>query len=108
MTNTPSLTAYRFRVVLGNPDDDDSLIEHHVTAFGRDIQQVERLFADRKWGSTQDRPITAAAGAAYYALTRKGWFDGSFDDFEAAYIEVAADEPAAVSIRPTERVPTPA
>lgn len=108
MATPPTLTAYRFKVVLGDPEDDATWTEFNVTAFGRDIQQVERLFADRKWGTTTDRPVTAATAAAYYALTRGGKFAGSFDDFENAYIEVQAAENAVVTIRPTEAGHMPA
>ena len=104
--NTPSLTAYRFKVILGNPDDPSTLIEHDVTAYGRDIQKVEALFADRKYGPTEARPITAAVAAVYFACLRTGVFAGTFDDFEKAYVEVSGDEP--VKVFPTEPEPVPA
>jgi hypothetical protein len=100
---TPSLTAYRFTVAMGDPDDPTFL---EVTAFGRDIQKVEALFAERKWGSAQDRPMTAAVAAAYFAAVRTGKYDGEYDAFDAAYLEVVASDP--VKVGPTERAPVPA
>lgn len=106
MPATPSLTAYRFGVTLGDPAEPDTLETLEVTAFGRDIQKVEALFAERKWGTAQDRPMTATVAAVYYALTRSGKYSGSFDDFESTYVEVT--DGGAQRINPTERDPMPA
>lgn len=100
---TPSLTAYRFVVLLGDPDAPEAI---EVTAFGRDIQKVESLFAERRWGTADQRPMTAAVAAAYFAAIRTGKYSGEFDEFEAAYLEVTASDP--VKLTPTEREPGPA
>lgn len=104
--NTPSLTAYRFTVVLGDPGDPATLRALDVTAYGRDIQKVEALFGERKWGAVDARPITAAVAACYFALLRTGEFAGTFDAFEAAYLEVSSEEP--VKVFPTEAEAVPA
>lgn len=99
MGSPPKLTTYRFRAILGNPEDPDSLVELEVLGVGRDVQQAERLFADRKWGETASRPATAAAAVSYFALQRSGKFTGSFDEFEAQYLSIEPVE--AVVATPT-------
>ena len=103
---TPRLTTYKFRVVLGNPDHPDTLTELVVHGVGRDVQQAETLFAQRSWGKTTDRPMTSAAVIAWAGLKRTGQFTGTYDEFEAAYLEVAPVEE--VTAIPTEPAPEPA
>lgn len=100
MSATPKLTTYKFRVLSGTPEDP---VEHHVASIGRDIQKVEQLFADRKWGGTDSRPMTAAAATAYFAMMRAGQYSGTWADFEEFYLAVEPEEP--VTVTPTGPVP---
>lgn len=78
----------RFRVILGNPDDESSWNAIDVQTIGADFQRVESHMQTHKLGSMQDMPLTGTALAAYYALCRAGRFDGEFDAFESAYLEI--------------------
>jgi hypothetical protein len=102
MAKTPHLNAYPFTVVLGDPENPEI---HEVIAYGRDMQKVESLFADRRWGAVSDRPITGAVAAAYFACMRSGVYAGTFDQFEAAHLEVQGGEP--IKVFPTDRAPLP-
>lgn len=95
--SAPKLTTYKFRVLSGSVEDP---AEHLVQSIGRDIQRVEALFADRKWGETASRPMTAAAATAYFAMLRSGQFRGTWAEFEDFYLAVEPVEP--VTATPTE------
>jgi len=99
----PKLTLYKFHVFGGDADDPTS---YEVAAFGRDITKTEAEFANRRWGSTTDRPLTSAAMIAYFALYRTGAFKGKWEDFEAWYLSVEPGEE--VSANPTEAGQEPA
>lgn len=102
-TTPPRLTTYKFRVALGNPEDPTI---HTVLAVGRDVQQAEKLFAQRGWGKTDARPMTSAAAVAWAALVRTGQYASDFDTFENQYLAVEPEEP--VNVTPTEAAPAPA
>lgn len=99
----PRLTTYKFRVVLGSAEDPKT---ETVLAVGRDVQQAEKLFAQRGWGKTESRPMTSAAAVAWAALIRTGKFHGDFDAFESEYLAVEPEE--SVAVTPTEAAPAPA
>lgn len=103
MATTPTLTTYKFRVAFGDADNPTT---HHVLAVGRDVQQAEKVFAQRNWGKTDARPMTSAAVVAWAALTRMGAYHSDFDTFEAEYLEVVPEE--SVTVTPTEAAPDPA
>jgi hypothetical protein len=102
MTTPPRFTRHRFTVVLGDPEADE-VTEHHVIAIGADVQRVETLFADKGWGDMAKRPIASASALAYFALRRAGGFEGSFDDFQNAYIEVRPE--GTQTVNPTDAAP---
>lgn len=96
----PKLTTYKFRVFGGSEDEP---AEFEVHGVGRDVQKAESLFADKGWGSTQTRPMTSAAAVSYFAMLRRGEFEGTWDEFESWYLSI---EPLdTVTERPT--VPEP-
>jgi hypothetical protein len=103
MSTPPRFTRHRFTVVLGDPDDDATVSEIPVIAIGADVQRVETLFSDRGWGDMAKRPIASASALAYFALHRAGGFDGTFDDFQSAYIEVRPE--GSVPVNPTDAAP---
>lgn len=104
MANTPPrLTTYKFQVALG---DAENPTLHTVLSVGRDIQQAEKLFAQRGWGKTDSRPMTSAAAVAWAALVRTGKFSGDFDSFEEQYLSVEPED--SVTVTPTEAAPAPA
>lgn len=103
MANTPRLTTYRFRVALGDAENPDV---HKVLAVGRDVQQAEKLFAQRGWGKTENRPMTSAAAVAWAALSRMGKYSADFDTFESEYLEVVPED--MVQVNPTEAAAAPA
>lgn len=98
--STPRLTTFRFRVWMGNPDNPEEFIIHGV---GRDVQKTEEFFADKGWGNTTSRPMTAAAVTTYFALRRAKRFTGSWEEFEESYLSVEPVE--SVQASPTEAAP---
>lgn len=90
--NTVTLSSPQLRVVLGNPADPDTWAEVEVQTMTRDLAAAETLFGQRKWGKVADHSIKFLAAAAYYALRRTGQVDGSWDDFDASWIEVTEVE----------------
>jgi len=102
---TPRLQNPRLTIVLGDVEDESTWEEHQVQTLGRDWQAVEEQFGRRKWGPISSRNITAQAMLGYYALRRTGRIPAGFtwEDFEAAYLEVANAELENVS--PTEPAP---
>ena len=103
MSQAPKLTTYRFRVYAGDPED-PQVFEIH--GFGRDVQRAEQLFAERHWGPTTDRPMTAAAAVSYFAMSRTGQFAGKWEDFESWYLSIEPD--STVTAVPTDAGPVPA
>jgi hypothetical protein len=103
MANTPHLTTYKFRVSMGDEENPEVFLIHAV---GRDVQQAEKLFAQRNWGATTSRPMTSAAAVAWASLTRTGRYSEDFDTFETEYLEVVPEE--TVTVTPTEPAPAPA
>ena len=101
--SAPRLTTYTFEVFGGDPESPAQFTVHSV---GRDVQRVETAFADKRWGATQDRPMTAAAMASYYAMMRTGQFSGTWDQFEAWYLSVQPLEP--INADPTDAGPVTA
>ena len=99
----PKLTTYQFRVFGGDADDPT---EYEVLAVGRDITRTEQAFAERRWGTTTDRPLTSAAMIAYFALYRTGRFTGKWEDFDAWYLGVEPGEE--LTANPTEAGLAPA
>lgn len=97
MSTPPKLTTYRFRVFMGDPDDPTETVVHGV---GRDVQRAEQFFADKGWGQTTSRPMTSAAVVSYFGLKRTGKFDGTWEEFEDAYLSIEPVE--AVTATPTE------
>lgn len=100
---TPKLTTYRFRVWFGDTENEETQHPELVHAVGRDVQKAEEFFAQKGWGSTQNRPMTAAAVTAYFGLQRTGRFPGSWDEFEAQYLAVEPVE--TVTATPSEPAP---
>lgn len=98
--NVPKLTTYRFRVWMGDAENPDELVIHAV---GRDVQKAEEFFADKGWGSTTARPMTAAAVTAFFGLKRSGRFAGKWEEFEEQYLSVEPIE--TVTANPTQAEP---
>jgi hypothetical protein len=93
MTGRPiTLRSPRYRVVLGDVDEPDTWVELEAQAITRDLQAAETLFARHKWGKPSDQAIKLTSVAAYYALRRTGQITGSWDEFEASYLEVSEAE----------------
>lgn len=88
--SAPRLTTYKFIVIGGTADHPE---EHEIETVGRDVQRVEATFADKRWGATQDRPMTTAAMVCYFAMLRAGQFSGTWDAFENWYLSVQPLEP---------------
>lgn len=101
------LSSPRFRVVLGDVDDEASWQELRVQAIGRDLQAAETLFHRRKWGPAQSQAIKFQAAAAYYALRRTGAIEGEWEAFEAGYLEVGEDDESGDGSGDDEVGPTP-
>jgi hypothetical protein len=94
-----TLSSPRYRVILGDPEQPDTWRALEVQAITRDMQGAEELFARHKWGKPQDQPIRMVAVSAYLALRRSGQIEGSWDDFDAAYLDV--DQVSVDAIPPT-------
>lgn len=82
------LSSPRLLVILGNPDDPDSWSSVEVQTIGRDTTAAETLFGVKKFGRTMDHPVLSLTAIAYYGLLRTGRFQGSWEDFESAYVEI--------------------
>lgn len=106
MAGTPKLTTYRFRVWFGDPENEENQRELVVHGVGRDVQKAEEFFASKGWGSTQSRPMTAAAVTAYFGLQRSGRYPGTWEEFEAEYLAVEPID--TVTATPTDPAPVPA
>ena len=100
MSKPVTLTSPRYRVVLGDPDDEATWQEVEVQALTRDIQHAEQMFVQRRWGKPADQPVKITAVAAYCALLRKGLISGTWEEFEQSYLEVG--EAGSDEIPPTE------
>jgi hypothetical protein len=106
MSKTITLSSPRYRVVVGDWDDETTWRELEVQSLGRDLQMAESLFARHKdWGRPTENAIKLQAVAAFYALRRTGQVDGSWDAFESAYLEVT--EAGQEVVGPTEPGPEP-
>jgi hypothetical protein len=99
MSKPVTLQSPRYRVVVGDPAETDTWQELEVQALTRDLASAETLFAKRKWGSPSEHPIKLTAVSAYMALLRTGQVEGSWDAFEAQYLEVT--EAGADTVGPT-------
>lgn len=85
----PTLNSPTLRVVLGDWADESTWTDHEVKVIGRDMQMAEQLFARHKpWGKAIDSPIKFQAVMAFYAIKRAAGYTGSWDQFEAEYLEV--------------------
>lgn len=102
MSGPVKLSSPRYRVVLGDPADPASWAEFDVQSMTRDIAAAEALFARHKWGKTIDSPIKLTEACAFYALTRSGEISGSWEAFDARFIEVAQVEGDAVDPTPPD------
>jgi hypothetical protein len=94
------LTSPRYRVVLGDVDDPDTWTEVEVQAITRDLTTAEAVLFRQKLGKPQDSPIRFTAIAAWAALRRTGVIEGTWEQFEAGYLEIG--EAGADAIPPTE------
>lgn len=102
MSKPITLKSPRYRVVVGEAEDPSTWAELEAQAITRDLQAAETLFAKRKWGSPGDRPIMLTAVSAYYALIRTGQISGSWDEFEASYLEVSEADDEDDEVGPTQ------
>jgi hypothetical protein len=95
MPSSTTLNSPRYRIVLGDWSDPDTWQPHEIQTIGRDMQMAETLFARHKqWGKVGDAPIRFQQVIAFYAMKRTGAYAGTFDQFEAAVLEVLeADDP---------------
>lgn len=100
------LNSPRYRVVVGDPENPDTWTELEVQAITPDLTAAESLFIRHKWGKPIESPLKLTAVSAYYALKRTGQIEGSWDQFEAGYIEVG--EAGSDAIPPTLPEPAPA
>lgn len=105
MSKPVTLQSPRYRVVIGDPDEPSTWQELVVQALTRDLASAEGLFAKRKWGSPGEQPIKLTAVSAYMALLRSGQIAGSWDQFEAQYLEVT--EAGSDRVDPTDRALEP-
>lgn len=96
MSRPVTLQSPRYRVVVGDPEQPDTWQELTVQALTRDLADAEQLFGKRKWGSPGDMPIKLTAVSAFCALRRTGQIQGTWDQFEAQYLEVTEDGSDAV------------
>lgn len=103
MAGAPKLTTYKFRVWFGDSENPDAAIETVVHGVGRDVQKCEEFFANKGWGNTANRPMTAAAVTVFFGLQRTGNFSGGWEEFEASYLAVEPVE--SVAATPTGAVP---
>jgi len=101
MSKPVTLQSPRYRVVVGGVADASTWQELEVQALTRDLASAESLFAKRKWGAPNEQPIKLTAVAAYQALLRSGQIQGSWDQFEAQYLEVT--EAGSDRVDPTDR-----
>lgn len=103
----PKLRSPRYRVVIGDPEGDPGeWVVVEVQSIGRDMTSAETSFAKHKdWGKPTDAAVKFQAVSAYWALRRTGRIQGSWEDFEAGYIEVA--EAGEDEATPTEPGPEP-
>lgn len=99
------LSSPRVQVIMGDPDDPASWQVHEVQTVGRDTVAAETLFGVQKLGRPVDHPVRSLVAMSYYAMLRTGRYQGSFEAFEADYIEIA---PVGEDIAtPTEPAPAP-
>ena len=94
------LNSPKYKVVFGDPEDDETWTELDVQAITRDITAAETMFATSRWGKMLDSPVKAMAVSAYFALRRTGRIEGDWASFEAAYIDIGQVEVEAVDPTP--------
>lgn len=87
----PQLRAFKpTRVVLGDPDDESTWVEHVVRAMPMDLRRAEEQMRRRKV-KIGDAMVAVELMQTYYALQRTGALDAetSYDDFEAVLLDFA-------------------
>jgi hypothetical protein len=82
------LSSPRLRVITGNVDDESTWTEYEFQTIGQDSIMAETLAGVQKWGRVQDHALRYLSAMAYYAMLRNGKFQGGYDEFERATIEV--------------------
>jgi hypothetical protein len=92
MAGKITLQSPELTLILGAAESPDDWTQSTVQTFNGDFRNAELLFATRKWGRPQDRPMQLNAAIAYYAMRRLGRFGGTWDEFESLLLDVSVGQ----------------